>query len=108
VPAQSHIASQNILKPYDRIIKCNNKTIKNVKHLEEIIYKQVKQYNDDPSKTKNGFIVLQTPTDKIYFNMHHLLMREIQDSISETYPKKKCQLLHMESKQKRKRRRKTY
>ena len=103
IPPQSHVSTQNLLTPFDRIIKCNNKKVKGVKHLEELIMECVTNYNDTNGEDK--FIVLQTPSDKIYYDIETLVIREVQDATRTGFPTDKCHLLNM---QVRKRRRRSY
>lgn len=103
IPAQSHVSTQKLIKPFDRIIKCNGKKVKNVQHFQELIKESVNKYNEDKDTMKNSFIVLKTQRDTIYLNLHKLLQKEIQDCMRMTYPKEKCHLLHLNTKKKRKR-----
>ena len=108
IPAQSHVAAQKLLNPFDRIIKCNNKKVKNVVHLQEMIFNAVTAFNGDPLNVKKQFIVLHTTTDKVYLNMFKLLVREAQDCMRMNYPKEKCQMPNMIVQNKRKRKRNMY
>lgn len=93
IPSQGHVSSQNLLKPFHRIVKCNGKKVKSVNHMENIIADAVERYNDDYDTIRNRFIVLETPSDKIYYNLEQLVIQEIQDSQRPYYPTDKCQLL---------------
>lgn len=103
IPAQSHVSSQKLIQPFDRIIKCNGKKVKDVRHFEELIRTSVHACNVDNNTTKTSFIVLETQRDTIYLNLHKLLLKEIQDCMRMAYPKEKCQLLQLSTKKKRKR-----
>ena len=78
IPGQSHVSSQKLLRPFDRIIKCNGKKIKHVKHFEEVVAASVHKYNADSDSVKNHYIVLETQRDTVYLNLYKLLLKEIQ------------------------------
>lgn len=101
IPLQSHISTQKLLNPFDRIIKCNGKKVKSATHLEQLIQECVQNYNDSNGEDK--FIVLQTPSDKIYYDIEALVLREVQDVTRSGFPADKCLLLNMKTKKKRRR-----
>ena len=98
IPPQSYISTQCIIKPFDRIIKCNGRSVKDVTHLQKLVKDAVKKYNADSSSNKNNFIVLQTDKSKIYLSLQRLYIRETQDADREHYPKAKCMLLSLKKK----------
>ena len=63
--------------------------------MEDILKDSVDKINEDPDAIKNQFIVLETPTDKIYLSVKRLLLREVHDAMKSNYPKEKCQLLNI-------------
>tara|TARA_Y100000817_G_scaffold30138_2_gene21072 strand:+ start:1213 stop:2796 length:1584 start_codon:yes stop_codon:yes gene_type:complete len=95
IPAQSHVQAQKLLKPFDRIIKCNKKRVKNVYHFRQLIQDAVTSYNSNSQEVKNNFIVIETSTDKIILNMHALMIREAHDCMRTQFPKDKCMLVNM-------------
>lgn len=103
IPAQSHIEAQRLLKPFDRVIKCNGKKVKDVNQFQDLIKEAVERYNEDKDKVKNNFIVLETSSDKVHLAMDKLLTREIQDMMRPNYPQDKCLLTNMQVGRKRKR-----
>ncbi len=102
IPAQTRVSSQQLLRTFDRIVKCNDKDVSTVQQFEKMIKDAVKQYNKK-FDNRDRFIVLQTDRNTVYLNLETLQAREVQDSAQEYYPVGKCNLLKMRFK-KRKRR----
>ena len=78
IPPNDQVNSNKALKPFDRIIKVNNKKVKSVVHLQNLVEKAVNNYDTDSQKSK--FIVIETPSDKIYYSVDRLRIREVQDA----------------------------
>jgi len=95
IPAQTHISSQKLLRPFDRIVKVNNKKVRSVEHMEQLIQSAVNTYNVDKGKDESRFIIIETADDKIYLNLTKLVAREATDAMRSHYPNDKCLLLHM-------------
>lgn len=103
IPGQSHVSSQKLIQPFDRIIKCNGKKVKDVKHFDELIRTSVHACNANETDVKASFIVLETQNNTIYLDLHKLLLKEVQDCMRMSYPREKCHLLNLNTKRKRKR-----
>ena len=104
IPAQTQVASQKVLSTFDRIVKCNQQDVRDVKHLERIIQRAVKTYNARGSANVERFIVLETAKNKVYLDLENLQKREIIDSQNDRYSKKKCKLLSLKKKRRRNKR----
>lgn len=104
IPPNDQVNSNKALKSFDRIIKVNNKKVKSAVHLQNLVEKAVNNYDTDNQKSK--FIVLETPSDKIYYSVDRLMIREVQDSKRSYYPVDKLNLLNIP--QQRKKRRRAY
>lgn len=102
IPAQTQVSCQQLLRTFDRVIKCNEEPVQTVKQFQGIIKSAVQKYNKKYDK-RDRFIVLQTDRNKVYLNLETLHAREKVDSAEEHYPSNKCHLLKMKYK-KRKRR----
>lgn len=102
IPAQTHIASQQLLRAFDRLIKCNDQPVQTVIQFEKMIKDAVRKYNKKRDK-RDRFMVLETDRNKVYLNLETLRAREAQDAAEEHYPSKKCHLLKLKYR-KRKRR----
>lgn len=103
IPPQSHVSAQHSIRPYDRIIKCNNKTLKDVTHLESLIRQAVETHNSKNASKKDAFIVLESDKGKIYLSLQKLYAREVQDVQRDHYPAEKCMLLPLKVNNSRKR-----
>ena len=101
IPAQTHIAAQGVLRPFDRILKCNNKTVKDVLHLQSLLKDCVQKYKASDAVQKDSFVVLETNKSKVYLQLERLHMREVHDVARDQYPGDKCMLLNIK-KRKRK------
>jgi S1-C subfamily serine protease len=97
IPPQTTLSSQHVLREFDRIIKCNDTPVKNVRHLEKLIRQAVKSYNHKDRNTTNNaqFIVLETNNTKVYLNMETLRAKEMEDVKEERYSRKKCHLINL-------------
>lgn len=108
IPPQSHVASQRRLSLFDRVVKCNGKTIRGVEHLEEMVKEAAVGYNavmkdakgstngrTERKKSKAEFLVLETGDgDKIELSLDRLRLREAQDAARLYYPREKCHLFN--------------
>lgn len=81
IPFQSHIQNQRNLDVFDKIVKVNNKKVKNVTHLKKLV-------EDDTS----AYLVLDTGTKKVYLNKASLLKDDMMNILNDTYPKNKVLL----------------
>ena len=101
IPPQSHVASQNTLKVFDRIIKINNRKVKDVSHLQELVEEAVLKYNSKDATVKNTFIVMETDKGKVFLSLKQLYAREVHDIARDNYPADKCMLLKMKVNQRK-------
>jgi len=92
IPQQSHISTLGVISPFDRIVKCNNKTIKDVTHLQQIIHKHTMRCNQSKTSKQDEYIVLETNKSKIYLSIERLRVKEIQDIVEGIYPPESCHL----------------
>ena len=102
IPAQTQVSCQQLLRSFDRVIKCNDQPVETVGQFQGMIKSAVKKYNKKYDR-RDRFIVLETDRNKVYLNLETLHARETVDSLEEHYPSNKCHLLKMKYK-KRKRR----
>ena len=78
---QSHVFNQKNLRPFDRIVKVNNKKVESVNDLRKIV-----------EQTKD-FITIQTQSDTHTYCMRSLKKQEMKDSVKLNYPVKKLSLI---------------
>lgn len=78
---QSHVFNQKNLRPFDRIVKVNNRKVETVDDLRNIV-----------EQTKD-FIIIQTQSDTHTFCMTSLKKQELKDSGKLNYPVKKLSLI---------------
>ena len=78
---QSHVFNQKNLRPFDRIVKVNNKKVESVDDLRKVV-----------EQTKD-FITIQTQSDTHTYCMTSLKKQEMKDSVKLNYPVKKLSLI---------------
>ena len=95
IPPQSHVSTNKSLKTFDRILKCQNKKVRNASHLASIVRDHLTtSYNKRSASAKDKFIVLETPDGRYYLDIEQLRLHEETDAMTRPfYPTEKCLLL---------------